>query len=132
MGHVAITDGNGGTVEAAGTGLGVRRGSSGGRLWHFCAMIPEIAYEATGLPRAPTPIPFLLQLKRSNTKGSLVKDVQRALKQRGFNPGIIDGQYGPHTTAAVAAFQTVNRLVADGVVGPATAKKLGIDWPEGA
>ncbi|MBL0175177.1 MAG: peptidoglycan-binding protein [Ignavibacteria bacterium] len=40
-----------------------------------------------------------------------------------------DVVHGPHTVAAVCAFQKLNRLVADGVVGPQTAKKLGVEWP---
>ena len=61
--------------------------------------------------------------------GELVESVQRALKEAGFDPGTIDGLYGPHTVAAVFAFQQSNRLVADGIVGPKTAKKLGVVWP---
>ena len=48
---------------------------------------------------------------------------------KGVDPGKIDGEYGPHTVAAVEAFQAMNRLVADGICGPLTAKKLGIEWP---
>ena len=40
MGHIAITDGRGGTVEAAGINLGVRRDRVEGRLWHYVVTIP--------------------------------------------------------------------------------------------
>ncbi|WP_052732565.1 peptidoglycan-binding domain-containing protein [Hymenobacter terrenus] len=131
MGHVAITDGKGGTVEAAGAGLGVRRGKVEGRVWHFCVQIPEVTYAATGAVVPPKPLPFLLTLEEPNIKSALVGKVQRALKAAGFDPGTIDNEYGPHTVAAVIAFQKLNRLVADGDVGPLTAKKLGVAWPAG-
>lgn len=129
MGHIAIADGKGGTVEAAGMNLGVRRGRVEGRLWHFFSTIPGISYNASGPVVPPEPLPYLLTLKNPNIKSPLVKAVQRALRAAGFDPGKIDGAYGPHTLAAVTAFQTLNKLVADGVVGPLTAKKLGVDWP---
>ena len=129
MGHIAISDGEGGTVEAAGTGLGVRRGVVEGREWHFYALIPEVTYETTSAVVKPKPLPYLLRLEDPNMRGTIVKQVQRALKEAGFNPGKIDGEYGPHTVASVYAFQKANHLVADGTVGPLTAKKLGIDWP---
>lgn len=129
MGHVAITDGRGGVVEAAGTGLGVRRGKVEGRLWHFCTLIPGVQYAATDAVVAPKPLPYLLTLEAPNIESALVGRVQRALKAAGFDPGVLDNQYGPHTVAAVAAFQRTHRLISDGVVGPLTARKLGVDWP---
>jgi peptidoglycan hydrolase-like protein with peptidoglycan-binding domain len=42
---------------------------------------------------------------------------------------VLDNEYVPQTLAAVVAFQKMNRLVADGTVGPLTAKKLGVTWP---
>ena len=129
MGHIAITDGRGGTVEAAGVNLGVRRDRVEGRLWNYVATIPELTYSSTGYVVAPIPLPYLLTLEIPNIKSSLVRNVQRALRDKGVDPGKIDGEYGPHTVAAVEAFQAMNRLVADGICGPRTAKKLGIEWP---
>lgn len=54
----------------------------------------------------------------------LTRDIQQALKDKGFDPGPIDGERGAMTVAAIIAFQRVNGLQADGVVGPKTAAKL--------
>lgn len=128
MGHVAISDGQGGTVEAAGTGLGVRRGKIEGRLWHFWVKIPDVIYQSSGVEVQSKPLPFLLELKTPYMTGERVVLLQQALEKAEFSTGGADGKYGPMTMAAVAAFQKVNKLVSDGVVGPATAKKLGIVW----
>jgi N-acetylmuramoyl-L-alanine amidase len=129
MGHVAISNGEGKVIEAAGMGLGVRRGSIEGRLWHHCSLIPGVEYAVTGVPVAPKPLPHLLQLDDPRMEGPLVRKVQLALKAAGFSPGPVDRQYGPNTVAAVYAFQKSNRLIGDGIVGPMTAKKLGLEWP---
>jgi len=128
MGHVGISDGAGKLIEAAGVNLGVRRGAIEGRLWHFCTRIPELEYRASGATFKGKPLPYLLQLEEPWVSSPLVRRVQRALKATGINPGRIDGKYGPNTVTAVYAFQKSNRLVADGIVGPLTAKKLGIEW----
>lgn len=52
------------------------------------------------------------------------RDIQLALANKGFNPGPIDGDYGPRTTAAVKAFQKSKGLVQDGIAGPITCKAL--------
>jgi len=132
MGHVAISDGKGKTMEAAGTNLGVRVGDVSGRVWDYFCRIPEVVYSSdTRAPRFK-PQPFVVRLQEPNVQGAKVKEIQQGLKALGFDPGTIDSAYGPHTTAAVIAFQKTHRLVADGVVGPATARALGIDWPSEA
>ena len=54
----------------------------------------------------------------------LVKQLQQTLVAAGYDPGDVDGTYGPTTEAAVTAFQQDNGLSADGVVGPDTASAL--------
>src|SRR5712691_3755369 len=54
-----------------------------------------------------------------------VRAIQQALKDKGFDPGEIDGQWGRRTIAAVKAFQQARGLEVDGIVGPQTARALG-------
>src|SRR5512144_419828 len=63
---------------------------------------------------------------RMGDEGSAVKDLQQALLQHGFNPGLIDGDFGTGTQAAVLAFQQSRQLLADGVAGPRTQFALGL------
>ena len=62
-------------------------------------------------------------LKPGDT-GAQVRALQRALKALGYPVGTIDGQYGPATKTAVAAFQHAQGLTADGVFGPNTLNAL--------
>lgn len=77
---------------------------------------------------------FLIQ---PGDRGLLVEQVQQRLKDGGYDPGEIDGKYGPAVQAAVRAFQRVNDLAGDGLVGPLTLaafenpKKLEPMRPEG-
>ncbi|MEZ6187490.1 MAG: peptidoglycan-binding protein [Planctomycetota bacterium] len=57
---------------------------------------------------------------RQGSRGAAVRTLQTLLKQRGFDPGPIDGIFGNMTLAAVRRFQSARRLVVDGVVGPQT------------
>ncbi|HEY3451336.1 MAG TPA: peptidoglycan DD-metalloendopeptidase family protein [Myxococcales bacterium] len=63
---------------------------------------------------------------KQGAEGQAVKDVQQKLKEQGFNPGAVDGQFGPKTDLAVRNFQKANGLEVDGVVGSKTRGKLGI------
>jgi hypothetical protein len=58
------------------------------------------------------------------SSGSAVKDVQRKLKDAGFDAGAIDGKFGSDTRKAVLAFQKSRGLRVDGVVGVNTMKAL--------
>lgn len=131
MGHVCVSDGKGGVIEAAGVAVGVRRGPLQGRLWHHFAKLPGVQYDhPVTPPPVANPLPVLLQYREPWFAHPLVGKVQRALKKAGYHPGPIDNAYGPNTVIAVQAFQRANRLIADGVVGPKTAKKLGVPWPD--
>ena len=64
---------------------------------------------------------------RLGSKGDLVQEVQSKLTELGFDPGPIDGIYGQKTRKAVSAFQESKGLQVDGVAGPISLKKLGVD-----
>jgi Putative peptidoglycan binding domain len=65
-------------------------------------------------------------IEAPNMDPDVVRQIQLALSKNGQNPGPVDGDYGPKTAAAVAAFQAAHGLVANGEVGPETAQALGI------
>jgi hypothetical protein len=52
------------------------------------------------------------------------REIQIALVELGYDPGVIDGISGPRTRAAVKAFQSDAGLVADGIVGPKTRSAM--------
>jgi len=52
------------------------------------------------------------------------REIQRALKNAGFDPGPIDGKLGSRTRQAIREFQGVNGLQVDGIVGKRTWAKL--------
>lgn len=54
----------------------------------------------------------------------LVRRIQSRLKELRFYTGSVDGDFGPSTEAAVKAFQSANRLTADGKVGSGTYSAL--------
>ena len=64
---------------------------------------------------------------RQGSSGGEVKEVQRRLKNWGYYTGAVDGIFGPATKKAVVYFQKKNSLTADGVVGKATYKALGMN-----
>ena len=67
-----------------------------------------------------------MSLFKEGSTGEGVKRIQEALKGKGFDPGVVDGEFGPGTEAAVIAFQKSEGLAADGIVGFQTLKALGI------
>ncbi len=61
---------------------------------------------------------------RLGSNSGEVLDLQKALKEKGFDPQGADGQFGPGTRQALIAFQKANGLEPDGVVGPKTRAAL--------
>ncbi|NLN40849.1 MAG: peptidoglycan-binding protein [Clostridiales bacterium] len=61
--------------------------------------------------------------------GPEVEMLQRILYSIGYNPGPIDGIFGPLTRSAVVRFQLDNGLVPDGIVGPKTWAAIDLVYP---
>jgi hypothetical protein len=55
-----------------------------------------------------------------------VRAEQQALKDKGFDPGPVDGVDGPQTRAALRQFQDKQNLKEDGRLGPQTRDALGL------
>ena len=72
-----------------------------------------------------TPTADAAVVKQGST-GATVKTIQTKLKRWGYYTGSVDGIFGAKTKAAVQYFQRKNGLTADGIVGSATAKAMGI------
>lgn len=71
-----------------------------------------------------TPTPDVYPLLKRGSTGEQVREVQARLKEIGFDPKGVDGQFGPGTYAAVVAFQSQNELLPDGKVGRLTRAAL--------
>jgi N-acetylmuramoyl-L-alanine amidase len=69
------------------------------------------------LPAAMTSTQPVLRI---GSHGAAVVDLQRRLAGLRYDVGPIDGIFGSSTFHGVVAFQKVNRLIHDGVVGPRT------------
>ena len=90
-------------------------------LRHFLALLLAM----TIILCAITPLTLAASL-RNGSRGDDVIALQKKLKNWGYYSGSVDGIFGSGTEQAVKYFQRKNGLTADGVVGPATAKALGL------
>ena len=56
----------------------------------------------------------------------LVREAQRALRDLGYDPGPIDGLFGPRTRTALAKYQTSERLPVTGDLDAVTLERLDV------
>ncbi|MBW1792698.1 MAG: peptidoglycan-binding protein [Deltaproteobacteria bacterium] len=84
-----------------------------------------IKNNATSEPKeSPKQTESTLQITRESTEGNrqqpkyppaLVADIQSELNRVGYDVGIVDGAYGPGTSAAIQGFQRDQRIAVDGI-----------------
>jgi hypothetical protein len=86
MGHIVVSDGKGGTVEAMGKAYGVRRGKVSGRVWDTGVFVPKFSYGEAGNDVAVAEPKVIYAVGRPDMKASVVKSIQRALKDFGSTP----------------------------------------------
>lgn len=88
------------------------------------AKLKEVITSSTPANDFPLPNKVLSQ----GSRGPAVKEIQRALKEIHFDPGVIDGIYGPNTEDAVRRFQMMYAALAnDGIYGPNTRKYIRME-----
>ena len=63
-------------------------------------------------------------LIKEGQSGAQVTQLQQQLKDAKYDPGNVDGIFGPKTVAAVKKFQTAMGIEVDGIVGPITKAAL--------
>ncbi len=97
------------------------------KLKHFLVLVLAM----TVLLCAVTPVSHAESLRRGS-RGDLVTTLQKRLKTWGYYTGNVDGIFGSQTEQAVKYFQRKNGLAVDGIVGPATAKAIGISLTGGS
>ncbi len=68
-----------------------------------------------------------MSVLKQGSSGSNVTALQTKLKDLGFDPNGVDGNFGPGTASALIAYQTSKGLSADGIAGPETLAALGLD-----
>jgi peptidoglycan hydrolase-like protein with peptidoglycan-binding domain len=61
-----------------------------------------------------------------------VKAAQQALKDKGLDPGTVDGRMGPKTQAALREFQKAQGMEATGQLDTKTIQTLGMDGKSSA
>ena len=75
-----------------------------------------VSAAATSVPAVVTELP--------KEESARIREIQKALKSAGFDPGSVDGRMGARTRTAIRDFQIANGLEPDGKVGPRTWNKL--------
>ncbi len=125
-GHIVISDGTGGTIEAKGKLWGVVKDTLQGRRWDFGILVPGITY--AGLPPVTVSAPTATVYRYTDPMmvSAKVGEIQRALTAAGFSTKGVDNIFGANTLNAVMNFQRAKGLLTDGEVGKETAAALNI------
>jgi peptidoglycan hydrolase-like protein with peptidoglycan-binding domain len=120
-GHVVMSDGKGGTIEAHSHKDGVIRSKVSGRRWDIGILIPWLSHEFTEISvPVEAPKEMIYRWTEPMMTGEVIKKIQLKLGQAP------DGIFGSKTFYAVKQFQNKMGLVSDGEVGPQTLSALGV------
>lgn len=119
--HVAVSLGNGQTIEARGSKYGVGSWDAPGRGWTHAARVPGLDYGAPPAPPKDAYPPWPGRYLKRGMSGSDVRQWQTQMRSRGWTI-TADGAYGPKSEQVCVAFQKEKHIKVDGIVGPDTWK----------
>jgi len=126
MGHIVVSDGTGGTIEAHSTKKGVIASDLSFRRWDYGILVPWINYEKLDKQIISGVDGIVYRYMEPKMVSKKIGEIQKALQAAGYDPKGVDNIFGPNTALAVEAFQQDKGIVADGEVGIITAKLLNI------
>lgn len=129
VGHIVVSDGKGGTVEAHSTKYGVIKSTTNNRRFDYGILLPGFTYEeATTEYVSEKPKGIVYRYTQPlMPKSDVVKRIQAALVLQHYKIlGGPDGLFGKSTMNAVVEFQKDNGLTPDGEVYTETANALNI------
>lgn len=127
VGHIAVSDGNGGTVEAHGKEDGITNSVVDGRRWDMGILVPGVTYNPNPILPFRPPSMVIYRLMSPYMVSPEVGRIQTELTRRGFDTGGIDNIFGELSYNAVKLFQDSVGLNPDGEVSALTAAALDID-----
>jgi N-acetylmuramoyl-L-alanine amidase len=126
VGHIAVSDGNGGTVEAHGREEGIVNSVVDGRRWDMGILVPGVTYKPNPILPFRPPTIVIYRLTSPYMVSPAIGKIQTELTRRGFDTGGIDNVFGELTSKAVKQFQDSVGLNPDGEVSALTAAALGV------
>ena len=85
-----------------------------------------VGHETTGKERTVTSRTTTYHSPTTSYDPTLIRSVQQALNERGYNAGAVDGQWGPATQDAVRRFQQASGLPQTGELERPTLAALGV------
>lgn len=127
LGHIVLSDGKGGTIEAHSKADGVINSVLHGRRWDYGILIPWITYNPIAPVNLIAPNHTVYRLTNPVMVSPVIGKIQQALIDAGFGNIETDNIYGIQTANAIKKFQSDNGLVADGETGKIAAEALHIE-----
>lgn len=111
------------TLNLLNSGNAKRAGSSSGSDGPRVTPVPSYTPITQFTLVTPAPDGSYVTLRPGNM-GTLVTNLQNALKSQGYYKADVDGKYGTGTIDAVTRFQADHGLSQDGIAGPSTQRVL--------
>jgi hypothetical protein len=125
IGHIAFSDGNGGTLEAKNAKEGVTASKISGRQWEMGLLIKGITYETrNSLKFDYVKPPFSFRVAAPAMKHELVQQAKKALLKSGLYHGDINEVYDADVAQAVGNYQKANGITIDGILEKETISAL--------
>ena len=121
--HTGIYLGNGMTIHMANSTDNCVYETTDAGKWKWWSYAKFIDYSK---PLGAKPI--ITRIIKMGSKGIDVKLLQDQLIKKGYDPGIVDGDFGGKTYSALKHFQADNNIAVDGIAGKQTVKALGMLW----